>query len=90
MSNIKGIGYDIKEKQGTIFSLVDSLNHTNLGMIAVKDNLQISMQDFSRNLTSLHKEISSANMQGETNFIVSNVFRLKKFNINYNISKMII
>ena len=42
-----------------------------MGMIAVKDNLQTAMTDFARNLTSLHKEISSANMQGVTNFLVS-------------------
>ncbi len=66
-----GIGYDIREKQGTVFSLVDSLNHKHMGMIAVKDNLQTAMKDFARNLTSLHKEISSANMQGITNFMVS-------------------
>ena len=65
-----GIGYDIKEKQGTIFSLVDSLNHTNMGMIVVKDSLHTAMHDFAKNLTSLHEQISSANMQGNTNFIV--------------------
>jgi len=43
----------------------------NMGMVVVKDNLSISMNDFARNLTSLHKEISSANMQGDTNFVVS-------------------
>ena len=77
-----GIGYDIKEKQGTIFSLVDSLNHTNMGMIVVKDSLHTAMHDFAKNLTSLHEQISSANMQGNTNFIVIYLF----FYLRYSIS----
>jgi hypothetical protein len=40
-------------------------------MITVTDNLQTAMQQFSQNLNSLHKEISSANMQGKTNFLVN-------------------
>jgi hypothetical protein len=66
----------LKEKQGTIFSLIDSINHVSLGMITVTDNLHTSMQQFSQNLNSLHKEISSANMQGKTNFLVIIILKL--------------
>ena len=66
-----GIGFDIREKQGTIFSLIDSLDHSHMGMLTITDNLQTVMSQFSNNLISLHKQISSANMQGRTNFMLA-------------------
>lgn len=45
------------------------MNHENMGMITIADNLQVSMQNFSQNLVSLHQEISSESMQGKTNFL---------------------
>ena len=67
------INWNYKEKQGTVFSLIDSIQHVNLGMITITENLQTAMQQFSQNLNSLHKEISSANMQGKTNFLVKKI-----------------
>lgn len=46
------IGNYLKEKQGTVFSLVDSLNHIHLGMLTINDNLQTAMQQFEHNLRS--------------------------------------
>ncbi len=60
-----------KEKQGTLFTLVDSLNHTHMGMVTVGDNLQATLQQFALNLGAIHREISTENMQGDTNFLVS-------------------
>jgi IQ domain-containing protein H len=65
-----GIGYDIKEKQGTLFTLVDSLSHKYIGMITITDDLTSAMEQFIHNLKGIHQEISSDNMQGQTNFLV--------------------
>jgi len=54
-----------------VFTLVDSLNHVNMGMLTVTDSLSLSMEQFAHNMVSLHHEIGSAQMQGETNFLVS-------------------
>eukprot|EP00106_Octopus_bimaculoides_P018654 XP_014786096.1 PREDICTED: IQ domain-containing protein H-like isoform X1 [Octopus bimaculoides] len=68
MCRAHGIGYDIKEKQGTLFTLIDYAARNYIGMLVICKDLRNGLAAFARNLNTLHEEVSSPNMQGETNF----------------------
>ncbi|CAB4043443.1 Hypothetical predicted protein, partial [Paramuricea clavata] len=68
MCRAHGIGFDMKEKAGTIFCLVDSYKKEFLTMMVMSDDLQGSLSTFARNLSVIHQEISAPNMQGRSNF----------------------
>ncbi|XP_063690024.1 IQ domain-containing protein H-like [Bolinopsis microptera] len=62
------IGYDIREREGSIFTLIDSYKRDLIGMAVVESDLVTAMKTFHRNLSVVHQEISSANLPGKNNF----------------------
>ncbi|CAF0827492.1 unnamed protein product [Adineta ricciae] len=66
-----GVGFDIRERQGSIFALLESERHENLGMVAIGDSLQNTLSNFAYNLNSINQEITTTNMQGRSNFMLA-------------------
>lgn len=62
------IGYDVKEKNGTVFLINDSTRREHLGMITIEETLQEAIASFANNLSVIHQEVSAPNLQGKSNF----------------------
>ncbi|RVE71807.1 hypothetical protein OJAV_G00055260 [Oryzias javanicus] len=80
MCKLRGIGYDMKSKQGTVFVPYNCRDRCSIGMITVSKDLKLALATFAQNLSVIHQEISSSKLQGETNFkeVVDNIEKMLK------------
>ncbi|OAF68102.1 IQ domain-containing protein H [Intoshia linei] len=69
MCRANTIGYDINQRIGTSFAIVDAKYRQYLGMITVSDNIVDALKKYIKNLVIIHQEISSKTMQGSNNFM---------------------
>jgi hypothetical protein len=62
------IGYDAKERVGTLFALFDREHKENIGIICLQPSLAEALVSCSTALSTLHHELSTPHIQGHTNF----------------------
>lgn len=77
MCRAHGVGFDIRDKQGSVFTLLECDRHENIGMISIGDTLQGTLSNFAYNLNAINQEITTTSMQGRNNFMVN--FLVKSF-----------
>ena len=63
MCRAHGVGFDIREKQGSIFTLLECDHHENLGMITISDTLQNTLSNFVCYLNGIYQEITTTDIQ---------------------------
>jgi hypothetical protein len=71
MCRAHGVGFDMRDKQGTVFTLLEGDRHENIGMVTIGDALQGTLSNFAYNLNAIHQEITTSSMQGRSNFMVN-------------------
>ncbi|CAH8554058.1 unnamed protein product [Schistosoma turkestanicum] len=62
------IGYNLKERQGILFSPMDSYRRDRLALVSISESLENALKKFVSTLTIIHKEISTPNTSGVNNF----------------------
>lgn len=87
------IGYDAKEKVGTLFALFDREHKENIGIICIQRSLSDALTNCSFALSTIHHELSTPNTQGMSNFKnvckeLDTVAELVKQNTNENNNKI--
>jgi hypothetical protein len=70
MCRAHGVGFDIRDRQGTVFTLLECDRHENLGMVTIGETLQGTLSNFAYNLNAINQEITTTSMQGRNNFTV--------------------
>ncbi|CAF3609709.1 unnamed protein product [Rotaria socialis] len=66
-----GVGFDIREKQGTIFTLYECDHHEHIGMITISDTLKTTLSNFACYLNTIYQEITPVDMQESSNFMLA-------------------
>ena len=86
MCRAHAIGWDVRSKIGTLFTLLDTVKRENIGMIYCGHNLKDAIYNFARGLHVIHQEISAPNMQLgyiivmlQSNYYVNTVYFMVQF-----------
>jgi len=70
-----GIGFDVKAKLGTLFTVIDQFHKDSFGILTIGRSMQEALSSFALNLSlihrdvSLHKKLSKSNIQDLLNNI---------------------
>ena len=69
-----GVGFDVRQKQGTILTLFESHKHEHFGMITVGDTAHSALSSFLTHLTALSQMFATVNSNDQrTNLLVIGV-----------------
>ena len=63
-----GVGFDVAEREGSLFMLLDGVRREHLALLTAYDTLETALGAFARNLNLIAHELSSPHSAGHTNF----------------------
>lgn len=63
-----GVGFDVAEREGSLFMLLDGARREHLALLTAYDTLETALGAFARNLNLIAHELSSPHAAGENNF----------------------
>ena len=66
-----GVGFDVRKKQGSIFTLLEGNQHEHLGLITISDSVDSSRTNFISNLKTIYEGITPKDTEGRSNFKVN-------------------
>ena len=69
----RGVGFDIRKKQGSIFTLIEANQHEHLGFITISDTIENTRKSFLNNLKIIDEALKQNASEISSNFQVNRV-----------------